>query len=50
MARYWVEVQGGDRVQVDEPNPKGFREKGTAARLILDPEALHLQKSDPAGE
>jgi hypothetical protein len=35
---------------VDEPNPKGFREKGTAVRLLLDPDALHLQKADPPTE
>jgi ABC-type Fe3+/spermidine/putrescine transport system ATPase subunit len=50
LARYWVEMKGGERVQVDEPNPKGFREKGTAVRLLLDPDALHLQKADPPTE
>jgi ABC-type Fe3+/spermidine/putrescine transport system ATPase subunit len=50
LARYWVEMKGGERVQVDEPNPRGFREMGTAVRLVLDPEALHLQKADPAKE
>jgi hypothetical protein len=46
MARYRVETGGGERIQVDEHNPKGFREKGAAVRLILDPEALHLQRAD----
>jgi iron(III) transport system ATP-binding protein len=46
MARYGVETGGGERIQVDEHNPRGFREKGAAVRLILDPESLHLQRGE----
>jgi len=45
LARYWVEIAGGNQIQVDEPNPKQFRQKGSTVYLILDEEALHLQKT-----
>jgi iron(III) transport system ATP-binding protein len=44
MARYLIEMENGDRIQVDEHNPKKFRQKGAPAYLLLDEEALHLQK------
>ena len=44
MARYVIEMENGDRIQVDEQNPKKFRQKGSPAYLLLDEEALHLQK------
>ena len=44
MARYVVEMEGGDSISVDEHNPKQFRQKGSAVYLMLDKEALHLQK------
>ena len=44
MARYIVETETGDRIQVDEHNPKRFRKKGAPAYLLLDEEGLHLQK------
>jgi len=44
MARYVVQMESEDLIHVDEHNPKRFRQKGSAAYLILDEEALHLQK------
>jgi ABC-type Fe3+/spermidine/putrescine transport system ATPase subunit len=44
MARYLVEMEGGDLISVDEHNPKRFRHKGSPVFLILDEEGLHLQK------
>jgi iron(III) transport system ATP-binding protein len=44
LARYGIEMDNGDRVQVDEPNPKKFRAKGASVFLTLDEEAMHLQK------
>jgi iron(III) transport system ATP-binding protein len=44
MARYAVEMETGDRVQVDEHNPKKFRPQGASVFLLLDEEGLHLQK------
>ena len=44
MARYAVEMETGDRIQVDEHNPKKFRPQGSQVFLLLDEEALHLQK------
>jgi phage FluMu gp28-like protein len=44
MARYVVEMETGDRIQVDEHNPKNFRSQGSSVFLVLDEEALHLQK------
>ena len=44
MARYVVEMKTGDRIQVDEHNPKNFRPKGSSVYLFLDQETLHLQK------
>jgi iron(III) transport system ATP-binding protein len=44
MARYVVEMETGDRIQVDEPNPKKFRSQGSPVFLVVDEEALHLQK------
>jgi iron(III) transport system ATP-binding protein len=44
MARYVVEMETGDRIQVDEHNPKNFRSQGSRVFLLLDEEALHLQK------
>ena len=46
MARYVVETEGGERIQADEHNPKGFRPKGSRVYLLLDAEALHVQKTD----
>jgi phage FluMu gp28-like protein len=46
MARYVVEMETGDRIQVDEPNPKKFRPQGSPVFLLLDEEALHLQKEE----
>ena len=45
MARYVVEMETGDRIQVDEPNPKKFRPQGSPVFLVVDEEALHLQKA-----
>lgn len=45
LARYWVEIEGGEQIQVDEPNPKHFRQRGSTVYLILDEEALYLQKT-----
>jgi iron(III) transport system ATP-binding protein len=47
MARYVVEMDEGDRIQVDEHNPKRFRPKGSPVYLLLDEEALHLQPINP---
>jgi iron(III) transport system ATP-binding protein len=47
MARYVVEMETGDRIQVDEHNPKNFRSQGSPVFLLLDEEALHLQKEEP---
>ena len=44
LARYGIQMDNGDRVQVDEPNPKEFRNKGSSVSLTLDEEAMHLQK------
>ncbi len=44
MARYVVEMEGGDLISVDEHNPKRFRQKGSPVFLVLDEEGLHLQK------
>jgi iron(III) transport system ATP-binding protein len=44
MARYVVEMETGDRIQVDEHNPKNFRPQGSQVFLVVDEEALHLQK------
>ncbi|MGE5254278.1 MAG: TOBE domain-containing protein, partial [Planctomycetaceae bacterium] len=44
LARYVVEMETGDRIQVDEPNPKRFRSPGSLVFLVVDEEALHLQK------
>ena len=44
LVRYGVELQGGVKVQVDDPNPHRFRERGSEVYLILDKEAMHLQK------
>jgi len=37
-------METGDRIQVDEHNPKKFRPQGSQVFLLLDEEALHLQK------
>jgi ABC-type Fe3+/spermidine/putrescine transport system ATPase subunit len=44
MARYVVEMEGGDLISVDEHNPKRFRQRGSPVFLVLDEEGLHLQK------
>jgi len=44
LARYVVEMESGEVITVDEPNPKKFRQKGAPVYLALDEEALHLQK------
>ncbi len=44
LARYVVEMETGDRIQVDDHNPKMFRPQGSPVFLHLDEEALHLQK------
>jgi len=44
MARYVVGMESGDQIQVDERNPKRFRQKDSLVHLILDEEAVHLQK------
>jgi iron(III) transport system ATP-binding protein len=44
MARYLVEMETGDRIQVDEHNPKKFRSLDSPVFLLLDEGALHLQK------
>ena len=46
LARYVIEMENGDQIHVDEPNPKRFREKGSSVHLILDEETLHLQKAE----
>ena len=46
LVRYTVEMENGERITVDEHNPKRFRDRGTAVHLLLDEEALHLQKID----
>jgi len=46
LVRYVIEMENGDQIHVDEPNPKRFREKGSSVHLLLDEETLHLQKAD----
>ena len=46
LARYGVELRGGVRLQVDDPNPRRFRERGSEVYLILDKGAMHLQKEE----
>ncbi len=46
LARYVVEMDDGEQVHVDEPNPKHFRAKGTSVHLILDEDTLHLQAAE----
>ncbi len=46
MARYVIEMESGEQIRVDEPNPKRFREKGSPVQLLLDEEALHLQEAE----
>jgi iron(III) transport system ATP-binding protein len=46
LVRYVVEMENGEQIHVDEPNPKRFREKGSPVHLLLDEEALHLQKAE----
>ncbi len=46
LARYVIEMENGEQIRLDEPNPKRFREKGSAVHLLLDEETLHLQKAD----
>jgi ABC-type Fe3+/spermidine/putrescine transport system ATPase subunit len=46
LARYVIEMENGEQIRMDEPNPKRFREKGSIVHLLLDEEALHLQKAD----
>jgi hypothetical protein len=46
LARYGIEMENGDQIHVDEPNPKRFRKKGSSVHLILDEEALYLQEAD----
>jgi iron(III) transport system ATP-binding protein len=45
LARYGIEMDNGDKVQVDEPNPKEFRTKGSSVSLTLDEDAMHVQKT-----
>ena len=45
LARYAVEMETGDRIQVDEHNPKNFRPQGSPVLMAVDEEALHLQKA-----
>jgi iron(III) transport system ATP-binding protein len=49
MARYVIEMETGDRIQVDEHNPKAFRRKDSSVHLRVDEEALHLQKIESPG-
>ena len=46
LARYVVEMDDGEQIHVDEPNPKHFRGKGTSVFLILDEETLHVQAAE----
>jgi ABC-type Fe3+/spermidine/putrescine transport system ATPase subunit len=46
LARYVIEMENGEQIRLDEPNPKRFRAKGSAVHLLLDEETLHLQKAD----
>ena len=47
IVRYVVEAEDGTFINVDEPNPKWFRPKGSRVYLEMDPEALHLQPLNP---
>ena len=47
MARYVIEMETGERIQVDEHNPKEFRPKDSPVYLLVDEGALHLQKEGP---
>jgi len=44
--RYVVEMDNGEQIHVDEPNPKRFRGKGSSVHLILDEETLHVQAAE----
>jgi iron(III) transport system ATP-binding protein len=47
MARYVIETENGERIQVDEHNPREFRPKDSPVYLHIDEGALHLQKEGP---
>jgi iron(III) transport system ATP-binding protein len=47
MARYVIETENGERIQVDEHNPKEFRPKDSPIYLLIDEGALHVQKEGP---
>ena len=44
--RYVVEMDNGEQIHVDEPNPKQCRGKGSSVHLILDEETLHVQAAE----
>ena len=46
LVRYVVEMDDGEQIHVDEPNPKRFRGKGSSVHLILDEETLHVQSAE----